>query len=149
MKKQIITVMAVAMFCATLAVASVRAQGAGNMSVNIPFDFTIAARTLPAGEYYLQRSIDGPRVVMQIRSRDKADGVYLPQTHPMQGGEIQAESKLVFNKYGNQYFLSQVWIAGRSSGEELTKTSREQLLRREIAARAIKRERVTVAAKLN
>src|SRR3989442_2032437 len=97
MKKQIITVVAVAMFCATLAVASVRAQGAGNMSVNIPFDFTIPARTLPAGEYYLQRSIDGPRVAMQIHSTDTTDGVYLLQTHPMQSGEIQAGSKLAFN----------------------------------------------------
>ena len=133
MKKQAITVIAVAMFFATLAVASVQAQNAGNISVTIPFDFTVSGKTLPAGDYDLRRTIEGPRVVLQIRGREKDLSVYLPQTNPLQGNEIQAESKLIFNKYADQYFLSQVWISGRSSGVELPKTSRERLLQREMA----------------
>ena len=133
MKKQAITVIAVAMFFATLAVASVQAQNAGNISVTIPFDFTVSGKTLPAGDYDLRRTIEGPRVVLQIRGRAKDLSVYLPQTNPVQGNEIQAESKLIFNKYADQYFLSQVWISGRSSGAELPKTSRERLLQREMA----------------
>ena len=71
MKKQAITVIAVAMFFATLAVASVQAQNAGNISVTIPFDFTVSGKTLPAGDYDLRRTIEGPRVVLQIRGREK------------------------------------------------------------------------------
>jgi hypothetical protein len=144
MKKQVITIMVVAVFCATLAVSSIEAQNAGNMSVTIPFDFAVGGKTLPAGEYFLQRSSDGARVVTRIRSKDKDEGVYLPQPHPVQGTEIQAESKLVFNKYGDQYFLSQVWISGRSSGDELGKTSRERLLQREMA-KGRKPENINVA----
>ena len=95
MKKQVITIMVVAVFCATLAVSSIQAQNAGNMSVNIPFDFAVSGKTLPAGDYYLQRSTEGAQVVTQLRSRDKDEGVYLRQTHPVQGNEIQADSKLV------------------------------------------------------
>src|SRR5437667_6954154 len=131
MKKQVSTVMAVAMFFAALAVASVRSQDAGTISVNIPFDFAVSGKTLSAGQYYLQQSTNG--VVTQIRRRDKTQGVYLPQTYPVQGSEIQAESKLVFNRYGNQYFLSQVWISGRAVGKELPKTSKERLFQSEMA----------------
>src|SRR5437660_7368329 len=84
MKKQVITVMAVAMFFAALAVASVRSQDAGTISVNIPFDFAVSGKTLSAGQYYLQQSTDGARVVTQIRRRDETQGVYLPQTYPVQ-----------------------------------------------------------------
>ncbi len=145
MKKQVITVMAVAMFFAALAVASVRSQDAGTISVNIPFDFAVSGKTLSAGQYYLQQSTDGARVVTQIRRRDKTQGVYLPQTYPVQGSEIQAESKLVFNKYGNQYFLSQVWISGRAVGKELPKTSKERLLQSEMAKQRSKPETINVA----
>src|SRR5207244_13645772 len=102
MKKQVITVMAVAMFFAALAVASVRSQDAGTISVNIPFDFAVSGKTLSAGQYYLQQSTDGARVVTQIRRRDKTQGVYLPQTYPVQGSEIQADSNLVLTNECHQ-----------------------------------------------
>ncbi len=45
---------------------------------------------------------------------------------------------LVFHRYGNTYFLSQVWMAGSSVGREMRKTRQE---------RAIERERIAVALK--
>jgi len=148
MKKQMMTLMAVAVFVMTLTVVSVHGQNAGNLAVTIPFEFATAGKTLPAGDYYVRRSLDGARVVMRIESKDGSLSIYLP-THVAQSAEIQPESKLVFNKYGGQLFLSQVWTAGRSAGEELNKTSRERFLQREIAGRAGKPETITVAAKAN
>ncbi len=139
---------AVTIFFATVAVASVRAQDAGNVAVTIPFDFAVSSKTLPAGKYYVRRSIEGPRVVIQIRGKDDTQSIYLP-IHPVQGSDIQSESKLVFNKYGDQYFLSQLWIAGRSNGEELGRTSRERSLQREMARRTTKPEAIAVTGKLN
>ena len=148
MKKQMITLMAVAMFAMTLTVVSVHAQNAGNLTVTIPFEFSAAGKTLPAGEYYVRRSLDGARVVMRIESKDGSVSIYLP-AHVAQSTEIQPESKLVFTKYGSQLFMSQVWSAGRSTGEEINKTSRERNLQREIAGRSGKPETITVAAKAN
>ena len=147
MKKHLITLMA-AVFIGALTVVSAHAQGM-TMTVTIPFDFGVGDKTFPAGEYYLLRSIDGQRVVTQIRSRDKTMSMYLPLTHPVQDLNVQldSKSKLVFNKYGDQFFLSQVWVLERRIGEELPKTARERGLQRDIARRAGKPETITIAAK--
>ena len=149
MKKQVITMMAVVVFFATLAVTSAQAQNAGNMSVSIPFDFAVAGKTLPAGDYNVRRSIEGNRELTAIRNQDKTEAVYLPQTHPLQTNEVQSQSKLVFNKYGNQYFLSQVWISGRTVGQELSRTAKERDLQRDMAGAHHKAESVAIAGKLN
>lgn len=150
MKKQMmITMMVVATFVATLAVLSVRAQNAGNFVVTIPFDCAVANKVLPAGDYYVRRSIEGHRVVLRIQSKDDSVAVYLPTTHPVKTLEIQSDSKLVFDRYGDQFFLSQVWIAGRSDGEELSKTSRERILQREMARRMSKPETVAIVGRSN
>jgi hypothetical protein len=148
MKKQLITMMAVAMFVTTLTVVSVRAQNAGNVAVTIPFNFVAIGKTLPAGDYYVRRSVEGDQVVIRIQSKDNSLQVFSPIV-PVHRRDIQAESKLVFNKYGDQYFLSQVWIAGRTDGQELTKTSRERLLQREMARRTTKLETIAIAGKSN
>jgi hypothetical protein len=148
MKKQMMTTMAAAVFFATLSIASVHAQNAGTVSVSIPFEFSAANKTLPAGDYYVRRSIQGAKVDMEIISKDRSQTVLLT-IHPVHGIDRQTQSKLVFNRYGDQYFLSQLWIAGRSNGEESAKTSRERSLRSEMAARAIKSESVTIAGKAN
>ena len=149
MKKHLITLMAVVFFAA-LTVTSVHAQGL-TMSVTIPFDFAVEGKTLPAGEYYFQRRMDNSWAVTEIRSRDKTLRIYLPQTHPVQDIEVQldSKSKLVFNKYGNQFFLSQVWIRGRTIGEELPKTAKERGFQRELARRPAKPETITIAARSN
>ena len=147
MKKQMITMAATVVFT-MLGIASVHAQDAGTVSVHIPFEFSAANKTLPAGDYYVRRTIQGAQVGMEVISKDKSQTLRLT-IHPVRGTDIQAASRLVFNRYGDQYFLSQLWIAGRSNGEELTKVSRERLLRNEMASRAIKSESVAIAGKAN
>ena len=148
MKKQMITMMAALMVFGVLGIASVQAQDAGTMSVHIPFEFSAANQTLPAGDYYVRRSIQGAQVAMEVISKDKSQALRLT-IHPVGGTDVQSGSRLVFNKYGDQYFLSQLWIAGRINGEELTKTSRERLRRSEMAGRASKSESVAITGKAN
>ena len=38
---------------------------------------------------------------------------------------LPTASKLVFHRYGSQYFLAQIWTAGYEQGKELPKSSRE------------------------
>ena len=61
--------------------------------------------------------------------------------------DIQNQSKLVFNRYGSQYFLSQVWIAGHRDGEQLRKTGQERGLQRELAKLGSKPEVITIASR--
>ena len=39
-----------------------------------------------------------------------------------------AATKLVFRKYGEQYFLSQIWVEGEETGAQLPKTRVEKEL---------------------
>ena len=144
MKIQILTTIAALALFVTLAAGSASAQGADIMKVTVPFDFVITHKTLPAGDYVVRRRIAGARVVLAIQNEDKNESAYLIP-HTVQARDLQPESKLIFNQYGDQYFLSQVWLAGRGSGDELTKTSRERLLHREMAKGRSKPKAIAVA----
>src|ERR1051325_4337307 len=129
MKRHLFTTMAIAMFVATIAVTSARAQNAPSVSVSIPFDFEVAGKTLKAGDYQVRT--EGSRSSLKIENRDTLNTMFV-MISPLQRAGIQDQSKLVFNRYGSQYFLSQVWIAGRSSGEEVRQSSTERGIRREL-----------------
>ena len=146
MKRQIL-LMVVATFLVAVGVGSVQAQNAGAMAVSVPFEFAAGGKTLPAGEYLVRRNIAGAHVTVQLRSNDGRRSLDLA-IHTVAGTDVQSESKLVFNKYGDQYFLSQVWLSGRSTGEELAKTTRERTLRGEMAKYPTKPETIAINGKL-
>jgi hypothetical protein len=142
-----ISMVAVAIFVTTLAVASGHAQNSGDVAVSIPFEFSAGGKTLPAGDYYVRR-LNGTQSVMRLESKNDSVSIYLP-THSVQSNTIQDGSKLVFTRYAQELFLSQVWSAGRSTGMELNITSRERGLRRELARLSSKPETVSVAVRSN
>jgi hypothetical protein len=147
MKKQVIRIAALALFVTTFAIASAHAQNAGNnLRVTIPFDFVIGGEKLPAGDYLVHT--EDSRTTMNIQSRDQSSQAYF-LVHPVPGVDIKNKSKLIFRKYEGEYSLSQVWVEGRASGQELNKTSRERTLQRDIAKRSGKPEFVSIAARSN
>ena len=147
MKKYFMRIAALTLFVTTLAVASAHAQSpSSSQKVAIPFDFYAGAEKLPAGEYLV--STEASRTTMRIQRRDQSPGAYL-SIRPIEGLRIQDQSKLVFHKYGEDYFLAQVWTAGRASGQELNRTSRQRRLDREIATRASKPESVAITMRAN
>jgi hypothetical protein len=62
---------------------------------------------------------------------------------------LQAESKLVFNRYGDHYFLSQIWEAGDNAGRELMKSREERQLERELAKTSNGPEKVAIVRRRN
>src|SRR6266567_5276218 len=112
MKKCLFVMAGLLMFSSMVATQVARAQEP--MLVNIPFAFVAGNATLPAGEYRVQK-LDGNSAVLLIHCWD-ANASALVITNAAQAKEPQTESKLVFNRYGNRYFLSQVWTAGSIRG---------------------------------
>ena len=108
----------------SLIVAAQAVQADEPMLVNIPFAFVAGNETLPAGEYRVQK-LDGNSTVVLIRCSD-ATASAMVVTHAAQAKELQTESKLIFNQYGNRYFLSQVWTAGSIRGRQLLKSPQEK-----------------------
>jgi hypothetical protein len=52
-------------------------------------------------------------------------------TLPSQANELQTETRLIFHRYGNQYFLSQIWTSGQKLGRELLVGRAEQEVARQ------------------
>lgn len=99
-------------------------QAQETMRVNIPFDFVAGNTSLPAGEYLVETS--GPtHTLLLIDRKDTISSAFINTNAAVSAGP-QSESKLVFNRYGDRYFLSQVWTAGYSTGRQLMKTAREK-----------------------
>ncbi len=112
------------LFVLSIIAAAQVAQADEPMTVNIPFAFVAGNATLPAGEYRVQK-LDGNPAVVLIRCSG-ASAAAMVMSNAAQAKETQTQSKLVFNRYGNRYFLSQVWAAGSIRGRQLLKSSREK-----------------------
>jgi hypothetical protein len=148
MRKQILK--AATMFVGIIALEFVSALAASaqnprNVVVNIPFDFTVKGKTLPAGEYIISRAstADKPGLMMQ-RKDGESSAIVL--TKSVESSKNQRESRLVFSRYGEHYFLSQVWTAGDMEGRELYKTNQERSLEVELAKNNAKPETVAIIA---
>ncbi len=128
----------------SLIVAAQAVQADEPMLVDIPFAFVAGNVTLPAGEYRVQNLDRHPTVVL-IRCSD-ANASAMVLSNAAQAKETQTESKLVFNRYGNRYFLSQVWAAGSIRGRQLLKSSREKEISQ--LARIETKSEVTLVARL-
>src|SRR6202158_5144112 len=122
MKKQSFLMAGLLMLTSIAATQVARAQE--SMLVDIPFAFVAGNATLPAGEYRVHK-LDGNSAVLLIHCWD-ARASALVITNAAQAKEPQTESKLVFNRYGNRYFLSQVWTSGSTRGRQLPISRREK-----------------------
>ncbi|PYS51681.1 MAG: hypothetical protein DMF68_03635 [Acidobacteria bacterium] len=131
---------------ASLFVSSVNAKAPGSVVFQIPFDFVVAGKTLPAGEYIIVRSTLASDEILSIRSLDKSGGVYV-LTSTLRASNILNDSKLVFNRYQDQYFLSEFWISGQDSGRKVIKSEKERALARDVAKAGTKVERVAIATR--
>ena len=110
-----------------IAVGSAQGQSlASKIKANIPFDFIVADKKLPAGEYSIGRAQAGPGdTIILISSTDQPANVF-SLTHAVQSREPMDKGTLVFHRYGDQYFLFQVWPAGANTGRVLPKSRRER-----------------------
>lgn len=140
MTKKTLAIASVVVLSMAVAAVSARAQASFPLEANIPFDFVVGKQTLPAGEYRIERVSSNRLEPLMIRSTDgHASTIVL--TMAVLANDWQSESKLVFNRYGDKYFLSEIWTAGNQSGRGLYKSPRET----ELARKAMKREVAVLA----
>ena len=88
---------------ANFAMAGMSFAQSYGVKANVPFDFTVANKLLPAGTYTVKRDASG---LIEIRNHDKPIAVLTIANHD--GNQSPNGGKLVFHKYGDQYFLSEI-----------------------------------------
>ena len=125
-------------------VAPARAQLPGTeIRVNIPFAFTVRGKLLPAGNYEIRRVTDAPDT-LELYNRPGHQTVVF-ETEPVQSKMLNQKGELVFHRYGNDYFLSEIWTSSESIGRELRPSHAERRLEREMAKANSKPETVALA----
>lgn len=119
------------------AVASANAQSS-TVVADIPFEFSVGDQALPAGKYTV-RSMTANGDALAIRNRD-ANRAAIRLTHSIQASKASDQTKLVFHRYGQRYFLSEVWTSGENAGRKLIKSSQERVIEGQLAAISSKSE---------
>ena len=136
MKKQTLVTLITVSFFVMVAAASAPAQTGGLLKADIPFTFTVGDKTLPTGEYVIERiNRQTNQETLWIRSADGRISV-LVRTMPAQTGAAQEKTKLIFNRYGESHYLSQLWASADGWGLALPESRAERALRRELRAKA-------------
>jgi hypothetical protein len=109
------------------------------MKVNIPFAFSVEDRSLPAGEYFVFTVT--PERSIRIASIDGKQSAIVNDL-PYYASNPSPSSRLVFHKYGKEYFLTQVWTAGQDVARNPLSSKRAM----EIASSGGKPQTFTVLA---
>ena len=107
-------------------------ETSNNMLVVIPFEFAIDYKTMPAGEYLVQ-TLGTVGNGLLLQSIDGKTSAFRP-SEAIEGVRNQRDARLVFHRYGERYFLAQVWCGGDSAGRQLMKSRDELELERELAS---------------
>ena len=143
MKNRVTTIIAVVGVFLTLAVVSVSAQTPTGAEVSIPFDFSAGKASLKAGTYIISRSSDK---VLKIRDAKEKRTILVNAPLTIGSRDFQGGERLVFNRYGNDYFLTQVWLTA-DEGRQLFPSKAETTAAGELVKRDVKPERVEIAVR--
>ena len=109
----------------------------GDVVADVPFAFTVAGETFPAGRYIVK-----PADEHSVRIfRPQTTGIFVP-THASVK-TTSDETKLVFHRYGSTYFLRAVWLKGNPNGRELFPSAAERKMSQHKAEMEIAQVRAT------
>ena len=97
--------MMLALLVALTAVSAQAQTARKTQKFTVPFQFNVGNKVLPAGEYMV--SVDNQTIRLQ-KSDGKANVIALSQRT---ASNSDSEVKLTFRQYGDQIYLSQVWLA--------------------------------------
>ena len=94
------------------------------MTANVPFAFSVGQQQLPAGAYAIREIGDRATLIQSKDGRDHALGVYANA-----GPSKANETKLVFDKVGDRYFLAQIWTSASDHGMNVPESNLEKEMR--------------------
>lgn len=98
------------LFATALALLVTTAASAQTIKVKatVPFNFIVNRATMPAGEYMVESVDDQGKVLLIGDLNSKAKRLVVANS--CDNVASATDTKLIFHRYGNRYFLSQVWV---------------------------------------
>ncbi len=115
-------------FFVAIAASAVLAQGRARVTADIPFDFSVGNKSMPAGKYIVQKHSTMSHL-LQVQGWDSNKSAYVTTNDTIKNKRSE-KTILVFRRYGSDYFLAQMWTAGESAGTELPVSKAERQARK-------------------
>ena len=108
-----------------LTAVSANAQSKQKMTIDIPFEFTVAGKTYAAGKYTIGR-FNEQEPAMLILKR-KAGGVKkLFLTQNLKSKTTVETARIAFSKAGGSYSLAEIWTGEMEGGRQILKSKNER-----------------------
>ena len=126
MKSRVTSILSIGI--ALVAVAAVQAQDK-TVTANVPFSFYMDRSAMPQGAYKVEELSHGVMVRMW-----SADAINAVTTRAIAGKKQIEPARLVFHRYGEDYFLAQIWTGDSSNGQAIALSPREKELAQSGAA---------------
>ena len=123
--QRLLSFLVLSVFALTIFAGKAHAQIVGDLDVDIPFQFHAGNTKLPAGKYRIHVLDDSDLTVMEITSVDGSTSA-LFQVQESDANSAPAKSELIFNKYGNRYFLTKLFDEGNPSGSKVVESRYEK-----------------------
>jgi hypothetical protein len=119
MTKQSFIIIAALAFVFGIGTVTASAQGQV-LKADIPFEFTVGKKTLPAGEYLVKLPETAGAQVVSFKKAD-GEGYGMTLTNQVSSKGAEVANGLVFVKSGDRYFLYQVHN-GREIGQQVVRS---------------------------
>jgi hypothetical protein len=104
--------------CLSSGLSAVNAQDAHRFEVEIPFEFVLDGRMLPAGKYVVQRFDPTKPNIVMVKNAD-AKIVRVMLTNRVESERPSADSTLVFIRREGKLYLSEIWTGGDKNGNRI------------------------------
>jgi hypothetical protein len=140
MKKELLKGFTMVMLLVVLALASAVAnaqssnQSSKKIVADVPFEFSVGYKTMPAGMYSVQIVLSAGNGLL-IQNADATVSV-VRLTEAIDRMKDKTHARLIFHRYGERYFLAEVWNGTDTSGRRVFKSLEESAIERELASTA-------------
>jgi len=114
------------------AVVSANAQSSNRLVADIPFEFSVGYMAIPAGEYSV-KPVTAAGNALMIQSADGTLNAVRLSDETAQTKD-KPHARLVFHRYGQRYFLAEVWNGTDATGRQLLQSQEERAIERELAS---------------
>ncbi len=97
------------------------------LKANVPFPYSIGTAAVPAGEYEITKDMAKQVVILREASGALAAGSLVTRSG-RGASDIARDTRLVFNQYGDRYFLAEVVDGSTGTAVVLPQTNAEREL---------------------
>jgi hypothetical protein len=123
--RNLLAVITALAFMMAISLVQAHAQITGDLDVTIPFQFHAGDAKLPAGRYVIHTVDTSDLTVMEIVSADGSTSA-LFEVRDAEANSVPAKSELIFNKFGDRYFLAKVFDEGNPNGSTVVESRYEK-----------------------